>query len=116
MMSRIKKPFLVGLALLFMTLAGSQSGVLANYDDDDDCCPRPVIYPAPQPICCPAPQPVISCPAPQPVICPAPQPVICPAPQPVITCPAPQPVCVTRYVAPVRTVSYVATPVSCPCN
>jgi len=112
MKSRIKNPFLIGLALLFMTVAGFQSNALANYGDDDDCCPRPVIYPAPQPVCCPAPQPIV-CPAPQPVCCPAPEPVSCPAPEPVC-CPAPQPVCVTQYVPQVTSVSYTATPVCCP--
>ncbi|MCG3164102.1 MAG: hypothetical protein JMDDDDMK_05574 [Acidobacteria bacterium] len=114
MTSKMRNPFLVGLALLFMTLAGFQTGAFAK--DDDDCCPRRVYYPAPQPICCPAPQPVC-CPAPQPVCCPAPQPVVCTAPEPV-SCPAPQPVCVTQYVPQVRTISYsyMSTPAPCSCH
>src|SRR6266508_945315 len=70
MTSRMKYPVCIGLALsLMMTLAGFQTRVLADHDDDDCCCPRPIIS---QPVCCPAPAPVISCPAPAPVVsCPA---------------------------------------------
>ena len=75
MTSRMKYPVYIGLALsLMMTLAGLQTRVLADDDDDDRCCPRPIVT---QPVCCPAPAPVISCPAPAPVIsCPAPAPVV----------------------------------------
>jgi hypothetical protein len=95
MTSKTRYPVFIGMAMLLaMTLAGFQTRVLADHDDDR-CCPRPVVScptcPAPAPIItvsCPAPRPVISCPAPCPVACPAPCPVVCPTPCPV-ACPAP---------------------------
>src|SRR6266511_3345580 len=97
MTSRTRYSILIALAPLVIALAGFNSSVFA--DDDDNGYPRAI---CPQ---CPAPAPVISCPAPAPVVtCPAPCPVIsCPTP-----CPAPAPV--VRRV----TTTYICCPAPCP--